>query len=100
MPGDDPPFEPRWRQWRADPPTKNPESEYASKTWQHMLEGSYGGKRYQWCRFVLSQDSAPGSTKERARCVVYAIEQKEHNRRADMAASESEVMGDPREELF
>jgi hypothetical protein len=90
MPGDEAPFEPRWRQWRADPPTKNPASEYADKSWQHMLEGSYGGKRYQWCRFVLAQESAPGSTKERARCVVYAIEQKEHSRRADMAASKGE----------
>jgi hypothetical protein len=90
QPGDAPPPEPKYRQWRGDAPTKNPASEFAKHTWSHMEVGSYGGKRYQWCRRVLAMPDPPASTAERARFCVFVIENREHNKRADMAAAKGE----------
>jgi hypothetical protein len=90
QPGDEPPPDPRWKMWRDDSPTRNTQSEYHDKTWAHMANGSYGGARYQWMRSALTHADAPASLKERARLCVYQIEQKEHSRRADMAAANGE----------
>jgi hypothetical protein len=90
QPGDEAPPEPKYRQWRGDAPTKNPASEFAKHTWSHMEGGSYGGKRYQWMRRVLAMPDPPASTAERARFCVFVIENREHNKRADMAAAKGE----------
>jgi hypothetical protein len=90
QPGDEAPPEPKYRQWRGDAPTKNPASEFAKHTWSHMEVGSYGGKRYQWCRRVLAMPDPPASTAERARFCVFVIENREHNKRADMEAAKGE----------
>jgi hypothetical protein len=87
QPGDPEPFQPKWRQWRADRVTQNPKSEFASVSWDELAKGSHGGKRYQWARRVLAMPNPPATTAERAKCVVYEIEMREHNRRADMAAA-------------
>jgi hypothetical protein len=90
MPGDPQPPDPKFKLWGRDAPTRNPASEYANTTWDEMAKGSFGGKRYQWCRYVLSQPDAPASTRERARITVWLIENREHNKRADMAAAKGE----------
>jgi hypothetical protein len=90
QPGDPQPPPPKFRGWADDAPTKNPESEFSKVTWKHLMGGSYGGKRYQWCRRVLAMDTPPASTAERARIVCWLIEDREHSRRADMAAAKGE----------
>jgi hypothetical protein len=90
MPGDPQPPDPKFKLWGRDAPTRNPASEYANTTWDEMAKGSFGGKRYQWCRYVLSQPDAPASTRERARITVWLIENREHNKRADMEAAKGE----------
>lgn len=87
QPGDPPPFEPKWKGWRNDSPTSNKASEFHDKTWRHMIEGSHGGKRYQWMRKVLSHADAPGGTKERARYAVWELEQRHFSNQADKAAA-------------
>jgi hypothetical protein len=90
MPGDPQPPDPKFKLWGRDAPTRNPASEYANTTWDEMAKGSFGGKRYQWCRYVLSQPDAPASTRERARITCWLIENREHNKRADMAAANAD----------
>jgi hypothetical protein len=87
QPGDPPPPSPKFAAWHRDAPTKNTDSEFSKTTWAEMMKGSYGGRRYKWCRRVLAMPSPPASTAERARVVVWGIEQKELSRRADLEAA-------------
>jgi ERF superfamily len=80
------PPEPQWRTWRTDPVSKNAKSAMAARTWGEMLEGSHGGERYQWLRFLLSRDDVNPKVRERALYALYHLEKNERERRAAMAA--------------
>jgi hypothetical protein len=74
---------PKFAGWVHDKVTKNDKSDFKDADWEHMMQGSFNGLRYKWCRRVLSMDNPPASTAERARIVVWHIEQKEYHRLAD-----------------